>query len=132
MKLQLKTNARQLRKNLTDSEKRLWQELRLRQIEGLKFRRQFQIGRYIVDFACPERKLIVELDGGHHSEQISSDVDRTRWLEGQGFRVLRFWNNEIQSNLRGVKDTIYKALNETTQPPTPALPHKGEGRKNHV
>ncbi len=124
---QLKTNARHLRKNLTDAERRLWSELRLRQAGGFKFRRQFPIGRYIVDFACPERKLIVEVDGGQHSEQINYDTDRTRWLESQGFRVLRFWNNEIQTNLEGVKETIYNALEAKGQPPTPALPHKGGG-----
>lgn len=128
----LKTSARQLRKNLTDSEKRLWQELRLRQIEGLKFRRQYQIGKYIVDFACPERKLIVEVDGGHHSEQVNYDADRTKWLESQGFRVLRFWNNEVQMNLEGVKETIYKALEAKGEPPTPALPHKEGGGQPHV
>ena len=114
------TNARQLRKNLTDSEKRLWLELRLRQT-GYKFRRQFAIGKYIVDFACPERKLIVELDGGHHAGQADYDAGRTRWLESQGFRVLRFWNNEIQTNLNGVKEVIYKYLKEA-KPPPPSSP----------
>ncbi len=98
----LKANARRLRSNLTDCEKLLWRELRLRQVEEYKFRRQFQIGRYIVDFACPEQKLIVELDGGHHLEQTDRDADRTQWLEGQGFRVMRFWNSEVQTNLSGV------------------------------
>lgn len=124
---QLKTNARQLRKNLTDSERRLWRELKLRQVGGLKFRRQFQIGRYIADFVCPERKLIVEVDGGQHSEQVNYDSDRTSWLESQGFRVLRFWNNEVLMNLEGVKEAIYNALEAKGQPPTLALPHKGGG-----
>ena len=125
----LKTNARQLRKNLTDAEKRLWQILRLRQVKGLKFRRQFQVGRYIVDFACPSRQLIVEVDGGQHAEQVEYDDERTKWLESQGFRVLRFWNNEIQMNLEGVKETIYNALGKKGQPPTLALPQKGGGEK---
>ncbi len=128
--MNLKTNTRHLRKHLTDAEKRLWQVLRLRQVEGLKFRRQFQIGRYIVDFACPSRMLIVEVDGGQHGEQVKYDDERTTWLESQGFRVLRFWNNEIQMNLEGVKESIYNALVVKGLPPTPALPHKGGGRSN--
>jgi very-short-patch-repair endonuclease len=126
----VKSNARLLRKAMTDAERRLWNELRLRQVEGLKFRRQFPIGRYIVDFACPERKLIIEVDGGQHADQESYDTERTRWLESRGFRVLRFWNNEIQMNLEGVKESIYNALVERGTPPTPALPHKGGGRLN--
>ena len=128
----LKTNARLLRKNLTDAERRLWSEIRLRQAGGFKFRRQFPIGRYIVDFACSERKLVVEVDGGQHAEQENYDADRTKWLESQGFRVLRFWNNEIQTNLEGVKESIFRALGEKGEPPTPALPHKGGGESRHV
>jgi len=96
-------------------------------MEGFKFRRQFPIGRYIADFACPEKKLIVEVDGGQHSEQINYDDERTVWLQSQGFRVLRFWNNEVQMNLDGVKEIIYNALTAKEQPPTPALPHKEGG-----
>jgi very-short-patch-repair endonuclease len=125
----LKNNSRLLRKSMTDAERRLWQALRLRQLEGLKFRRQFPIGRYIVDFACPERKLVIELDGGQHAEQESYDKDRTKWLEGQGYRVLRFWNNEVMTNLEGVKESIYNAISGNVEPPTPALPHEGGGRK---
>ena len=123
----LKNNSRLLRKSMTDVEKRLWQEIRLRQVEGFKFRRQFPIGRYIVDFACPERKLIVELDGGQHAEQESYDSDRTKWLESQGYRVVRFWNNEVLTNLEGVKESIYNAISGNGDPPTSVLPHKGGG-----
>ena len=123
----LLNNARKLRTNMTDAERRLWQVLRLRQVEGLKFRRQFPIGRYIADFVCPERKLIVELDGGQHAEQESYDSERTTWLKSQGFRVVRVWNNEVLMNLEGVKEMIYDALGEKGEPPTPALPHKGGG-----
>jgi very-short-patch-repair endonuclease len=125
----LTVNARDLRKNLTDAEKQLWGKLRLRQIEGLKFRRQFSIGRYIVDFACPERKLVVEVDGGQHAEQESYDSERTRWLESQGYRVMRFWNNEVLTNLESVMESIYNAINSEGEPPTLALPHKGGGEK---
>src|SRR5687767_1293675 len=84
--------ARTLRKNLTDAEQRMWNYLRLRQLDGVKFRRQQPLGAFIVDFVCFERKLIVEVDGGQHSERCVYDENRRRWLEGQGYRVLRFWN----------------------------------------
>jgi very-short-patch-repair endonuclease len=123
----LKINSQLLRKTMTEAERRLWQEIRLRQVDGLKFRRQFSIGRYIVDFACPERKLIIELDGGQHAEQESYDSDRTKWLESQGYRVMRFWNNEVLTNLEGVKESIYNAISGGEEPPTSVLPHKGGG-----
>jgi len=94
-------------------------------MHNYRFRRQFPIGQYIVDFICLERRLIVEVDGGHHSEQLESDAIRAQWLERQGFRLLRFWNNEVQSNLPGVKESIYNALRQL--PPTPTLPARGEG-----
>ncbi|SRR5258708_31899068 len=123
----LRTNARELRKNLTDSERRLWRELRFHQT-GHKFRRQFAIGKYIVDFACPKKKLIIELDGGHHQTQIDYDASRTQWLENQGYTVLRFWNSDIQSNLNGVRQTIYMQLKST---PHLGPPPQG-GRKSKV
>ena len=88
--------ARQLRKNMTDAERRLWYHLRARRFLGLKFRRQQPIGNYIVDFVCFEKKIIIEVDGGQHLEQQADyDAKRTSWLEGQGFRVFRFWNNDV-------------------------------------
>ena len=128
----LKNNSRLLRKSMTDAERRLWQAIRLRQVDGFKFRRQCPIGRYIVDFACPERKLIIELDGGQHAEQESYDCDRTIWLMSQGFRVMRFWNNEVLTNLNGVKEAIYNAISGNDEPPTSVLPHKGGGGSRHV
>ena len=85
-----KAKARQLRKNPTEAERVLWQHLRLRQLEGYKFRRQQPIGQYIVDFVCFEHRLVIELDGGQHSQQNSYDSQRAAWMERQGFRVLRF------------------------------------------
>ena len=84
--------ARALRKNMTDGERRLWQALRARQVDGMRFRRQHPIGPYIADFVCLERRLIVEVDGGHHTEddQIAHDARRDRWLNAEGYRVLRF------------------------------------------
>jgi len=104
--------ARELRKRLTDAEKKLWSHIRLRQITGHKFRRQQLIGKYIVDFACFEKKLVVEVDGGQHSLQSSSDKERTAWLESQGYKVLRFWNNEVLKEIEVVLDVIARALEE--------------------
>jgi very-short-patch-repair endonuclease len=99
-------HAKELRKNQTDSEKALWGVLRNRQLSHLKFRRQVPLGRYIVDFVCFENRLIIELDGGQHAEAVSYDSARTRWLESKGFRVIRFWNNDVLMNLEGIWDSI--------------------------
>lgn len=80
-------------------------------MSGVKFRRQQPIGQFIVDFVCLERKIIIEVDGGQHAEQ-QSDSQRTRWLEDQGFRVLRFWNNEVLSNIDGVVQVISAAFED--------------------
>jgi len=101
---ELVSHARELRRNLTDAESLLWRELRMRTL-GVKFRRQVPIGSYIVDFACLQRRLIIELDGGQHLES-AADAERDRWLRTQGFRVLRFWNNDVFRNLQGVLETI--------------------------
>lgn len=98
--------ARQLRKNATDAEKLLWSLLRNRQLEGLKFRRQHPIGEYIADFCSVENKLVIELDGGHHALQEEKDTERTNEIEKLGYKVLRFWNNEVLQNLEGVASTI--------------------------
>jgi very-short-patch-repair endonuclease len=111
MKSRLTTSAKELRKRSTDAEKALWRSLRARQLEGLKFRRQQPIGKYIVDFACLETALIVEIDGGQHAEDVQRETDRTRdqWLEGEGFTVLRFWNHEVLANTEGVLEAIRQA-----------------------
>ncbi len=103
-------NARKLRVNQTGAEARLWRKLRGRQLADAKFRRQTPIGHYIVDFICLEARLIVELDGGQHAQNSAADAERTAWLEGQGFRVLRFWNNDVLSNTGGVVERIQMAL----------------------
>ena len=104
--------ARRLRRESTEAEKRLWNKLRARQLLGAKFRRQAPIGPYIVDFVCFERKLVIEIDGGQHAEhdQRAYDEERTKWLKSQGFRVLRFWNNEVLGNLEGVLTRIAEVL----------------------
>jgi len=92
--------ARQLRHRQTDAESKLWQYLRNRQLSGVKFRRQVPLGRYVVDFLSDAQKLIIELDGGHHN--VDTDRERTEWLESEGYRVIRFWNNEVTDNIEGV------------------------------
>lgn len=103
-------HARVLRSNPTEAERVLWKHLRLRQLDGLKFRRQQPLGHYIVDFVCLERRLIVELDGGQHAEQVASDAERTAWFEAQGFRVMRFWNHDVLNQIEAVKEAIRKGL----------------------
>jgi very-short-patch-repair endonuclease len=107
-----KGRARRLRENQTDVEKKLWSQLRGRQLSGVKFRRQHPIGPFIVDFCCVERGLVVELDGGQHAELNVEDEQRTRLLERFGYRVLRFWNDEIFSNLDAVSERITEALED--------------------
>jgi very-short-patch-repair endonuclease len=118
-------HARRLRQNPTDAEIRLWSKLRRRQINGYRFRRQVPIGPYIADFVCLERRLIIEADGGQHSDSVTDDA-RTAWLERQGFRVLRFWNNDVLSNTEGVLTVIVQHLGAETPPPRPS-PARGEG-----
>ena len=104
------SKARELRKNTTESERALWKHLRMRQINGYKFRRQQPIGQYIVDFVNFERRVVIELDGGQHSQQVAYDSKRTVWLEAQGYRVLRFWNNQVLKDVEAVKAVILKNL----------------------
>ena len=119
------SRARTLRRNLTEAERRLWQILRLHQISGYKFRRQVPLGRYIADFVCHEARLIIELDGGQHDHLSPCEAERTAFLQGEGYRVLRFWNNEVLQNLDGVHEVIMGELGAVT--PTQTLPHQGGG-----
>jgi len=107
-----KKSARELRKNLTDAERRLWQQLKRRQIATVKFRRQQPLGPFIVDFVCFERRVIVEVDGGQHAQQVCYDEQRTCWLEAQGYRVLRFWNNDVLANTEAVAQAIFDAVEQ--------------------
>jgi very-short-patch-repair endonuclease len=104
--------ARRLRRKQTDAERRLWRVLRDRRLGHHKFRRQQPIGTYIVDFVCFETKLIVELDGDHHDrpQSIASDATRTAFLEREGFRVLRFWNQDVDASVDGVLEAILQAV----------------------
>ena len=118
MKPNLTETARTLRRCSTDAERVLWRHLRDGQIEGHKFRRQEQIGRFIVDFVCYERHLVVEADGGQHAIEYDKDEERTAWLNSQGFTVLRFWNNEILTNSEGVLERICEELNHPSPQPS--------------
>jgi very-short-patch-repair endonuclease len=150
--------ARNLRRDMTEAEQRLWRMLRSPQTEGYRFRRQAPIGGFIADFVCHAARLIVEIDGGQHDPSSEAEASRTRFLEAEGYRVLRFWNNEVLGNPEGAHAAIGDALHlgspspirpviptriEPVTPtriqsvtptriepvtPTPTLPHRGGGR----
>jgi very-short-patch-repair endonuclease len=110
---------------MTPAERRLWSVIRQRQLGGFRFRRQHPMGPYIADFACLEVGLVIEVDGGQH-DGSSTDGRREAFMRGKGFKVLRFWNNEVMANLEGVCSVIARCLPE--QRPHPSLPPQaGEG-----
>ncbi|OGQ88995.1 MAG: DNA methylase [Deltaproteobacteria bacterium RIFOXYD12_FULL_56_24] len=116
----LLTRARTLRRQSSDAEKTLWVHLRARRFNGYKFRRQVIIESYIVDFICVEAKLIIEADGGQHTEQRAYDAVRTARLEHLGYRVIRFWNHEILAELDAVLERVFSVLTELPSPqPSP-------------
>ncbi|RQO43113.1 DNA methyltransferase [Variovorax sp. KBW07] len=123
-----RVRARSLRETPTDAESLLWYHLRDRRMADHKFRRQRPIGPYFADFACLEAKLIVELDGGQHLEAAAYDENRTRFMQAQGYRVLRFWNNEVLTQTDVVRERILQALQEDNPHPNP-LPQAGEGAR---
>jgi very-short-patch-repair endonuclease len=104
--------AGELRKELTPAEQRLWAYLRGDKLNGVNFRRQHALGKYIVDFCSVKAKLIIELDGNQHLEQEAYDAERTMFLESKGYRVLRFWNNEVLNDIEGVLGAIDLALED--------------------
>ena len=129
--------SRRLRLDATDAERRLWYRLRSRQIDGAKFVRQDPIGPYVVDFACREQRLIIEVDSGQHATD-PRDAVRDKWLADRGYRVLRFWNNDVLANTDGVLEAICAALNEATTgaqnrggapSPRPSPRTRGEGAR---
>ena len=116
--------ATELRKNATEAERHLWRRLSARQLAGTRFNRQVPIGPFICDFVARTPKLIVEVDGGQHATDYDSDAERTRYLEDQGYRVMRFWNNHVLGNVTGVLEVIARALADM---PSPSPSRKREG-----
>jgi very-short-patch-repair endonuclease len=104
-----RTRAIELRKELTPAERKLWSQIRNDQL-GVNFRRQHAVGNYIPDFCSPQAKLVIELDGSQHLEQEEYDTERTKYLEAQGYKVIRFWNNDVMNNIEGVILAIMYAL----------------------
>ena len=128
----LTSTARKLRSNMTEAECRLWSHLRARRIDGIKFTRQFPIGEHIVDFASRSLRLAIECDGGHHSAE--EDAERTRAIEAHGYRVIRFWNNEVLGNIDGVLEALSQeiAIARAVTPTPDPSPWGGEiGSASH-
>jgi very-short-patch-repair endonuclease len=123
----INAHASELRRNSTDAEQRLWRHLRNRNLSGFKFRRQETVGPFVADFACVERKVIVEADGGQH--ELERDRQRTSRLESLGWIVLRFWNDEVLTQTEAVLEAILRACEERGKgKPSPCpLPRAGEG-----
>jgi very-short-patch-repair endonuclease len=120
--------VRELRINMTDAERHLWRYLRRRQLANARFRRQYPIDQYIADFVCLEKRLVIELDGGQHAENSAYDRKRDAYLGAQGFRILRFWNDEVLRESEGVLERILLALEETPHPNPP--PQGGRGQES--
>jgi primosomal protein N' (replication factor Y) len=119
--------ARNLRKNLTEAEVRLWFHLRRKQMLAAHFRRQHPIGPFIADFACIDKNLIIEIDGGQHNSK--DDGPRDAWFQQHGYRVLRFWNNDVLCRTDDVLAEIVKVINSISHPHPGLPPHAGEGEK---
>lgn len=126
MSINVTERSRALRQLSTDAEKLVWSKLRNKQFHGLKFRRQRPVGPYIADFCCDEEKLIIELDGGQHTPE--KDADRTVFLESQGYKVWRYWNNDVLKNIEGIFLDMESKLPLTFPSTTGlSLSHKGRG-----
>ncbi|MEX1152671.1 endonuclease domain-containing protein [Parvibaculum sp.] len=121
MRRMMDQRARNLRRNMTDAERRLWGRLRNDAL-GYRFRRQHPLGVYVVDFVCLERRLVVEVDGGQHNEPagLAHDARRTEWLEADGYEILRFWNNDALARTDDVVETIWHALRKPREDLPPA------------
>jgi very-short-patch-repair endonuclease len=116
--------AQELRNSATQAERCLWKQLSRRQLNGYKFSRQMPVGPFICDFMCREAGLVIEVDGGQHDAMASQDASRTRLIEGEGLRLIGFWNNEVLDNIDGVLQAIADALRSF---PPPAPPAGGRG-----
>ncbi len=130
----LLATARRLRRNMTEVERRLWSRLRDDQL-GVHFRRQVPMERYVLDFLCLSARLVIEVDGGQHADPNLGDQVRDAWLRQRGFRILRFWNNEVLENMEGVLERITEVLRQPPPPlssPPPQPPMKGEGVRREI
>ncbi len=121
-----KSNARALRKSETDAERKIWQLLRSRSLNDAKFRRQHPVGPYVVDFICINEKLIIELDGSQHQQKQAYDAKRTAFLEQAGYRVMRFWDNDVLLQTESVMQAIYDALGSPHPGPLPTIAERGD------
>ena len=129
----LQSRARRLRNQATDAERHLWRHLRYRQIAGYRFRRQVPVAGFIADFASLEAKVIVELDGGQHAQQVGYDKQRDRLIEAQGFLVLRFWDNQVMQETQAVLDEIIRALTmRATAVPPSGKEHQSAGQRDQA
>ena len=133
MKPNLLSFSRKLRKKSTETEAHLWYNLRAKRFDGLKFRRQVAIGRYIVDFVCFDKKVIIECDGNQHLIQQEKDKNRDKWFTNQGYKVLRFWDNDVLKNTDEILEAIYQACfssKESAPSPQPSPIQGGGGKTN--
>jgi very-short-patch-repair endonuclease len=122
--------AKALRKRMTDAERLLWRHLRNRELGGWKFKRQYPVGSFIVDFICPEKNIVIEVDGGQHAENEELDIQRSAYLNEMGYRVLRFWNNQVLQETEAVLEAIFAIIAGTAQNspsprPSPPLGERG-------
>jgi very-short-patch-repair endonuclease len=124
--------ARELRNDSTDAERKLWQHLRSRQINGIKFRRQYPIAGYIADFAAPCIRLVIELDGGQHLLRTEYDQRRTERMQCNGYRVLRFWNDDVLLRTEQVLSEIFRVADSTPPQPSPAFAGEGAQGKSDL
>ncbi len=127
-----RATARRLREKSTETEVLLWKRLRAIEMDGTHFRRQVPIGPYVADFACLAARLVIELDGSQHNaeEQKDKDARRTRWFEREGFRVIRFWNNDLSQNIDGVMETVYAAVYGSRDNDAQPLKHRRWHRRH--
>jgi len=116
--------SRELRLNATEAERKLWAQLSARKVSGIRFNRQFPIGPFICDFVSRTAKLVIEVDGGQHAVDVEKDQSRTAYLEAQGYRVIRFWNNDVLDRIEGVVNEIERMLADM---PSPNPSRKREG-----
>jgi len=125
--------AKKLRANTTPHERALWRALKELPIEGTHFRRQAPIGAYVVDFFCPAKRLLIELDGGHHNDEETAKYDRERqaWLEQEEYRVIRSWNSDITGNFNAVIEQVYVELYGSREAEIAPLKHRRHSRKLH-